>query len=746
MRSLRAKLIAPFIAGTLALTLLLAAYTYTSARKAVEDAMFLISEAKSNHAASSMTLLYKTLYSSLQNMVVDQRVAGLFSGGGDRAAIQEKLVDWLNTVAQGNEFYRDILVIDDAGICIVSSNPGHVGGFYGDKPYVRDALDGMFTLGEASVGKVSKRFSLSMAGPVDVAGRVAGALVIIGDFPRIVDYDAVTTHDSQVIFTALLTPDGLFVAHKDKTLMGNVGRLHPQVYKELSRVGEKGDAVEYLLDGQAYVGYAKVEPSSKWIVVTSGPQSQVFAPAYKTGLVVLGISFAFLCCISFMVVRFANGILSSLLSLIGYAKLVSEGEFELPLEDTTRTDELGTLHVALQRLVRALRSMLLETQEASRMKGQFLANMSHEIRTPLNAIIGMTHLSLRDGNLTEKQRAYLDNIQLAAKSLLGLLNDVLDISKVEAGMLELEHIPFNLRETISNTLSIHQENARSKGLSLVMEYEPDAPVHFVGDPLRIGQVLNNLLSNGLKFTREGGVTVSCRIDGTEEGEPGHAMMRISVTDTGIGIPPAMQASLFQPFTQADASITRQFGGTGLGLAISDRLVRLLGGVFVVSSEEGKGTTFSFSMRLECAPKSSALLSEDLSLDQAFSQLGLGGKRILVAEDNAVNQLVLGELLEPTGAQVVMADNGREAVDAVMAEGFDLVFMDMQMPVMDGLEATRMIRGFMDKDHLPIIAVTANALKEDRDKGFASGMNAYITKPIEPRQLLDVLRRYLAEKR
>lgn len=742
MRSLRAKLIAPFIVGTLALTLLLAGYTYTSARRAVEDAMLLISEAKSTHASRSMTLLYKTLTSALQNMLGDQHIAAFFAGPDSDPDVKGKTQDWLSIVTQGNEFYRDILVLDATGRCLVSSNPGQVGNYYGDREYVRDALEGMFTLGEASVGKVTKRLSVNMAGPIDVSGQIVGALVIFGDFPRVVDYEAVTSHDSQIIFTAMLAPDGLFVAHKDKALMGNTSRLYPDLYKELSRVGEKGDTVEFTLDGVPYVGYAKMELSSKWLVITSGVRSEVFAPAYRTGLIVLGISFAFLCCISLVVVRFANGILSSLLSLIGYAKLVSEGNFDLPLEDTTRTDELGTLHESLQRLVQALRSMLLETQEASKMKGQFLANMSHEIRTPLNAIIGMTHLSLRDENLTGKQRSYLDNIQLAAKSLLGLINDILDISKVEAGMLELEHIPFNLHETIENILAIHQETARSKGLTLAVEYEKDSLTHFIGDPLRIGQVLNNLFSNALKFTREGGVTVRCKPESPDEDDPAHAMVRVDVTDTGIGMSPAVLANLFQPFTQADASITRQFGGTGLGLAISNKLVRLLGGAFTVSSQEGQGTTFSFSMHLERNPDALAHSAEELPLEQAFEQLGLGGKRILVAEDNAINQLIMAELIEPSGAEVVMAENGAQAVDAVRSGTFDLVFMDMQMPVMDGLEATRRIREFADSGRLPIIAVTANALKEDRDKGFASGMDGYITKPIEPKQLLDILRQYL----
>ena len=743
MRSLRAKLIAPFIAGTLVLTLLLAWYTYTSARQAVEDAMLLISEAKTNHASSSMSLLYRTLSSALQNMVVDPQIISLFSAGEDNPAARQKASEWLNIITQGNEYYRDIFILDSRGECIVSSNPGNVGSSFADRQYVSDALGGRFTLGEAAVGRMTKRFSVSMAGPVDVSGTIRGVLMMVGDFPKIVDYDAVTTHDSQVIFTALLTPEGLFIAHKDKKLMGNSAALFPRLYRTLAdQVGEQGGIVEYHLNGENYVGYAKLEASSKWVVVTSGIQREVFAPAYRTGFVVLGISTLFLCGITFVVVRFANGILSSLLSLIGYAKLVSEGNFELPLEDTKRADELGTLHMSLQRLMRALQSMLLKSEEASKMKGQFLANMSHEIRTPLNAIIGMAHLSRRDGTLTEKQSGYLDNIQLAAKSLLGLLNDILDISKVEAGMLELEHIPFNLRETIIHAVSIHQQNADSRGLALEVRYAADALIHFIGDPLRIGQILNNLISNALKFTHQGGVTIHCLQKG-EADESGRVRMRVSVADTGIGISAAAQANLFQPFTQADASTTRRFGGTGLGLAISDRLVNLLGGTFMVSSEEGVGTTFSFSMLLVHDLSAFASVTDEVPLDQAFEQLRLTGKRILVAEDNAVNQLIVGELIEPSGAEVVMADNGRQAVDLVRDGGFDLVLMDMQMPVMGGLEATQVIRSFVSKEALPVIAVTANAMKEDRDRGFASGMNEYITKPIEPRQLLDILRKYLA---
>ena len=743
MQSLRAKLITPFIVGTVVLTVLLAWYTYSSARQAVEDAMLLISEAKTNHASSSMTLLFRSTSTSLQNMVVDPHVTSLFSNGQVTEEARAKTADWLSIITQGNEYYRDILIVDKNGICIASSNPGHVRNSYIKKAYVQQALSGTFTLGESSVGRVTKKFSSISAGPIDASGGVVGALILISDFPKIVDYDTKSTHDSQTIFTAMLTPEGLFMAHKNSDLMGNENRLFPALYHDLATVGEKGGIIEYTLLGQTYVGFAKLEPTSKWIILTSGVKSDVFAPAYRVGFVVLGISAAICCVITFMVIRFANGILVSLLSLIQYAKSVSEGNLSLKLAGSERKDELGILHNALQRLVHALQSMLEETQEASKMKGEFLANMSHEIRTPLNAIIGMTHLSLRDGSLADKQRGYLDKIQLAARSLLGVINDILDISKVEAGMLEMENTTFNLRETIDNILCIHQETASAKALELAADYAPGMPEHFIGDPLRIGQILNNLLSNAIKFTKSGSVNIRCWQEEHRTKE-NRAVVHLSVADTGIGISQEVLATLFQPFTQADASITRQFGGTGLGLAISHRLVQLLGGSFTVTSEPGKGTVFSFFMHLEVNELGADSTAEELPLDIAFEQLGLAGKRILVAEDNEINQLIIQELIIPSGAELVIAENGQEAVNAVRAQNFDLVLMDMQMPIMDGLEATRIIRGFKDSNTLPIIAVTANAMKEDKDRVFASGMNGYLTKPIEPRQLLEVLREWLVE--
>ncbi len=748
IRGLRAKLIVPFVLGSLILTVTLAGYTYISARQAVEEAMLLISEAKTSHAVSSMSLLFKSMSTALQNMVADPHVVDLFQkqpGGGADRPRSGVTNAWLEIITQGNEFYRDILVVDKNGLCVASSNPGHVGNSYADKAYVRDALRGRFNFGESSVGRVTRKFSVTGAGPVDTADGIAGALVIVNDFPKIVDYDVQATHDTQTVFTAMLNPDGVFMVHKNEGFLGSETQSHRDLYAQLSSVGESGGTVEYALRGETYIGYARVETSSKWLVVTSGIKSEVFASAYRQGMVVLIISLVFLCATVLVVVRFANGILSSLLSLIGYAQSVSEGDLDLQLPPSERADELGILHNSLQSLVISLQSMLRETQEASRMKGAFLANMSHEIRTPLNAIIGMAHLSLRDGNLPEKQRGYLDKIQLAARSLLGLINDILDLSKVEAGMLSMDSVSFNLRETAGNILAIHQETADSKGLALNFEYEAGAPVRFIGDPLRIGQVLNNLLSNALKFTSQGSVTLRCAQDPSPDAGSGYVVMRCSVADTGIGIEKDAQGILFQPFIQADASITRKFGGTGLGLAISEKLVTLMGGTIVVSSRAGSGSTFSFTMRLR--PDARVPGEDAAPADgQSIERLNLKGKRILVAEDNLINQMIMQELLAPSGAEIVLAGNGREAVDAVAAQTFDLVLMDMQMPVMDGLEATRVIRMLDAAKDLPIVAVTANAMSEDKEKGFACGMNDYLTKPVEPADLLHVLRIWLVEGR
>lgn len=760
MQSLRIKLIAPFVAGTFIFTLLLAWYTYSSARNAVEDAMLTVSEAKTDQTLSSMNLLFKSLSTNMHSLVSDRNVTRIFcqnnssnSAPSANATMpcsdpginaDSKLLgdtaSWLVELVENNRFIRDFLILNKEGVCVVSSNESYVGTSFADASYVHMALQGVFNFDNFNVGKVSKQFSTYFAGPIDVYGRIEGALVAIVDFPKLVNYQT-DTFDSGEISTSLLSGDGVFMAHKDLQIMGNDALDYKSLYKELLVVAEKGGEVRYVMDGVDYTGYAAYEPTTRWLVITSGKDEAIFAPAYKQGLIVLSTSMVFLLLISFVVIRTGNSIINSLLSLINYAKHISDGDVDYVLPPTTRADELGVLHRSLQKLVSSLQKMLAETQAANKMKDEFLANMSHEMRTPLNAIIGMSHLALEGEVPEEKQKFYIQKIKLAAGSLLGVINDILDLSKIEAGKLAVEEVVFNPYEVLKNALDIHQEKAAAKNITLSFEYEFDQKMCFWGDPLRLGQVLNNLISNALKFTSSGSVQVRCWLDATA-GENEEKQMRFRVIDTGVGIPSDLQSKLFQPFTQADASITRKFGGTGLGLAICDHLVHLMDGQIFLSSEPGKGSVFSFYIRVKVAKECSEK-SESSSLFDSFGRLGIQGRRILLVEDNEINTMILEEFLEPTGAKVKSVTNGQEAVEAVKEQLFDLILMDMQMPVMGGLEATEIIRGLPHGASVPIVAITANALKEDKERGLAVGMDDYMTKPIEPSDFLKMLRKWLA---
>ena len=628
-------------------------------------------------------------------------------------------------------------------------------------------MQGRFSQGEFTIGRVTKKFSVHTAGPINIRGEIVGALVLVADYPHVVDYGTSPLEaqtGTRAVHTTILDAGGTFVSHVSKFLQERKG-AYADVYAQLARSGKDGARVEYMLDSVSYLGFAQVDPVSKWVVVTSGRYIDVFATARRSAMMVLVVCLAFLICIGLLFFFFTNGVLGTLLELIGYAKDVAAGDFSHRLGENTRKDELGTLQVALQRQVDTLQDMLVKTQEASRVKSRFLANMSHEIRTPLNAVLGMTHLTLRMDSLDAKARDHVGKIRSSAQFLLGLINDILDFSKIEAGMLVLEEVPFNLRDTMQNLVAMHRETAAAKHLYVRLDYPESLPAHFWGDPLRIGQVVNNLVTNAIKFTAAGGVDIRLEqvptpdADATPDTTAGstpvaspdtaspdtaRCCIRVSVTDTGIGIAPETLKTLFQPFVQADASISRRFGGTGLGLVISKQLVALFGGEIGVDSTPGVGTTFHFALRLKPAPVVEEQAMGDV--DEALAQLPLTGKRILVAEDNAINQIIMQEFLSPTGATVVMVDDGQQAVDAVRTQKFDLVFMDMQMPVMDGLEATRHIRDFADKAALPIIAVTANAMKEDKDQGLTIGMNDYITKPIEPAQVLNALRSWLVERK
>lgn len=638
-------------------------------------------------------------------------------------------------------YYETFYTVSETGMTLASSMPSTVGTLdISNRPWFHSAMKtGKLTLSGPFRSRITGDALMAVAQRFSYKGKqglMVGSLQI-----RKFTLDALKQENNARQHAVVVMKNGMTVASVDDAAIGTFSYADKDWFAKM--IGESLDYHEFVEDGVEKVASMLRLDDTPFFAMVITDKSYLTEPVNaveKIGIIATLLALLLSSIGIFAVVSPATW---DTRQLAVYAEKVGSGQSAEPVS-FSRRDEIGVLAVSLEKMVKSLTNMIVVANQATQAKSDFLARMSHEIRTPMNVIIGMAQIAMQN-RPDDKQRNYLSRIRGAAEGLLVIINDILDFSKIEAGKMSLENRPFRLSGMLRSVWELLESKAKDKGLSLNFQVDDNVPDFLNGDSLRISQICINLCTNALKFTGQGKVELHVSLKEERENQ---VRLLFSVADTGIGMAPEQQKDIFEAFSQADGSTTRRFGGTGLGLAICRLLAELMNGEIWVESAIGQGSTFYFTVLVGKADEKDEIPEregEELFIPQDC----LNGITLLLVEDNVLNQEIAREFLQSMGIIPSIASNGAEGLEMIKENNFDMVLMDIQMPVMSGLEAARRIRKFEQQGGIPpvpIIAMTANAMNGDREKSLEAGMNAHITKPIDIKELERTLLAWLPGQR